>query len=42
MHVLPVAEVIRLAAEADCTVLEILDDNSVGGDAVSNIFVIGR
>jgi SAM-dependent methyltransferase len=42
MHVLPVAAVIRLAHEADCTVLDILDDNRAVGDLTSNIFVIGR
>jgi SAM-dependent methyltransferase len=42
MHVLPMAEVIRLATEADCAVLEILDDSSAGGDLTSNMFVIGR
>jgi SAM-dependent methyltransferase len=42
MHVLPTAAVIRLANEADCAVLEILDDNSAGGEATSNVFVVGR
>ena len=42
MHVLPLAAVIRLAKEADCAVLEILDDNSAGGDLTSNVFAIGR
>jgi len=42
MHVMPVSAVIRLAKEADCDVLEILDDNSAGAGLTSNVFVIGR
>ena len=42
MHVLPVAAVIRLANEADCAVLEILDDDSTEGELTSNVFVVGR
>jgi SAM-dependent methyltransferase len=42
MHVLPVAAVIRLANEADCVVLEILDDTSTESDLTSSVFVIGR